>query len=388
MSTTTLNVKYAGNLSAPGLTNSGMRRVVNSVLTHCYSRYADLAFNILADDSGTSPDILIRTGPTPGWRGMTVSSAIGSGDVTMSNGTNSDGTTWSPWGDGYDGFAKIMAHELGHILIYHDYHNPDVTSVMNRFDGTYGANTFIGSSPFCNLTDEDVAALRVNFGTQPSPVSWISANQDNAGFTSTPTRYSGDRGQEKGGQLKRDFVCSTDMTFEVTGLDSGTYSVATLMGDADYAHDSVEFSIVDANGSPVLDTVGRQKKVTLWTGRNQWIWWLFTEISVSDGKIRVRVKDTGGGDLLGVLCALDVIGQASKKWDFGVNNTTLSDSPIVLKQATEGIVHCVGTTVPTNGTAGFATGCLFSHSDGTTNTALYVNKGNATSCTFSAVSFV
>jgi trimeric autotransporter adhesin len=50
------------------------------------------------------------------------------------------------------------------------------------------------------------------------------------------------------------------------------------------------------------------------------------------------------------------------------------------------IMECIGTTKPSNGGAGFAVGCIFVHSDGTTNTALYINEGSVTSCTFNAIS--
>jgi len=44
-----------------------------------------------------------------------------------------------------------------------------------------------------------------------------------------------------------------------------------------------------------------------------------------------------------------------------------------------------GATVPTDGTAGYVTGCLFMHTDGGAGTALYVNEGSVTSCNFDAV---
>jgi len=47
-----------------------------------------------------------------------------------------------------------------------------------------------------------------------------------------------------------------------------------------------------------------------------------------------------------------------------------------------GYLSASGDTVPTNGDTGFATGCLFSHTDGTTATALYVNEGTVASCAF------
>lgn len=51
-----------------------------------------------------------------------------------------------------------------------------------------------------------------------------------------------------------------------------------------------------------------------------------------------------------------------------------------------GVLFAHGPTVPTDGTAGYATGCLFQHTDGGAGTALYCNEGTATSCNFDAVS--
>ena len=44
-----------------------------------------------------------------------------------------------------------------------------------------------------------------------------------------------------------------------------------------------------------------------------------------------------------------------------------------------------GKTVPSDGTAGFETGCLFQHIDGGDGTALYVNEGTVASCDFNAI---
>lgn len=44
-----------------------------------------------------------------------------------------------------------------------------------------------------------------------------------------------------------------------------------------------------------------------------------------------------------------------------------------------------GPTVPTDGDAGYATGCLFLHTDGGAGTALYCNEGTNDSCNFDAV---
>lgn len=44
-----------------------------------------------------------------------------------------------------------------------------------------------------------------------------------------------------------------------------------------------------------------------------------------------------------------------------------------------------GTTVPTDGTAGYGVGALFLHSDGAEGTAFYINEGTTSSCDFNAV---
>ena len=50
----------------------------------------------------------------------------------------------------------------------------------------------------------------------------------------------------------------------------------------------------------------------------------------------------------------------------------------------EGISRIRGTTVPTDGTAGYVTGCLFMKSNGGVGSTLYVNEGSNTSCDFNA----
>lgn len=51
----------------------------------------------------------------------------------------------------------------------------------------------------------------------------------------------------------------------------------------------------------------------------------------------------------------------------------------------KGLLNASGDTVPTDGTEGYATGCVFQHTDGTDGTALYVNEGDYDSCDFNAV---
>jgi len=50
-----------------------------------------------------------------------------------------------------------------------------------------------------------------------------------------------------------------------------------------------------------------------------------------------------------------------------------------------GLLLASGTTVPTDGTAGYATGCIFQHTDGGDGSALYVNEGTVTSCDFNLI---
>ncbi len=50
------------------------------------------------------------------------------------------------------------------------------------------------------------------------------------------------------------------------------------------------------------------------------------------------------------------------------------------------LLICTGTTVPTNGSTGYAKGCLFIDTDvATGTTGLNCNKGTNTSCAFTAV---
>lgn len=50
-----------------------------------------------------------------------------------------------------------------------------------------------------------------------------------------------------------------------------------------------------------------------------------------------------------------------------------------------GVLDAFGVTVPADASAGYATGCVFRHTDGGDSTALYVNEGTNTSCSFRAV---
>jgi len=54
-------------------------------------------------------------------------------------------------------------------------------------------------------------------------------------------------------------------------------------------------------------------------------------------------------------------------------------------ELTRGFLFASGATVPSDGTDGYQTGCLFQHTDGGAGTALYLNEGSITSCDFNRI---
>jgi len=57
---------------------------------------------------------------------------------------------------------------------------------------------------------------------------------------------------------------------------------------------------------------------------------------------------------------------------------------IIARDPGQGILHAYGTTVPTDATTGYAPGCLFIKTNGTTGVTInYVNTGTLASCVFS-----
>lgn len=59
---------------------------------------------------------------------------------------------------------------------------------------------------------------------------------------------------------------------------------------------------------------------------------------------------------------------------------------IYLKDAAGNAVYAIGTTVPTDSTAGYAKGCLFVDTDVAAGTSgLYVNVGTTAACNFDLV---
>lgn len=62
-----------------------------------------------------------------------------------------------------------------------------------------------------------------------------------------------------------------------------------------------------------------------------------------------------------------------------------SATQIITRVPGIGILQAYGVTPPTDGDAGYATGCIFHHTDGGDNTAAYINIGNTTSADFDAL---
>ena len=58
---------------------------------------------------------------------------------------------------------------------------------------------------------------------------------------------------------------------------------------------------------------------------------------------------------------------------------------VIINIPGEGPFMVRGLTVPTDGTAGYAIGCMFIQTDGSTGTTLYLNEGSRTSCDFNSL---
>ena len=63
-----------------------------------------------------------------------------------------------------------------------------------------------------------------------------------------------------------------------------------------------------------------------------------------------------------------------------------SGEQIVAENEVGHILIAFGITVPADGKPGYATGCLFIHTDGGAGTSLYANEGTSSSADFDAVS--
>ena len=55
---------------------------------------------------------------------------------------------------------------------------------------------------------------------------------------------------------------------------------------------------------------------------------------------------------------------------------------VIAKLPGHGVVLAAGTTVPSNGALGYATGCIFIKVDGSSSTGLYINEGTESSAGF------
>lgn len=58
---------------------------------------------------------------------------------------------------------------------------------------------------------------------------------------------------------------------------------------------------------------------------------------------------------------------------------------VILTDGDGNALFAHGTTVPTDGDSGYATGCLYADTDGGAGTSLYVNEGSTSSCNFNAL---
>jgi hypothetical protein len=57
----------------------------------------------------------------------------------------------------------------------------------------------------------------------------------------------------------------------------------------------------------------------------------------------------------------------------------------ILSNSDGDVILANGATVPADASTGYATGCLFMHTDGGDATALYVNEGTSASANFNAI---
>jgi len=70
-----------------------------------------------------------------------------------------------------------------------------------------------------------------------------------------------------------------------------------------------------------------------------------------------------------------------------MSNTTRphDGTGIIVQVPNTGILQCYGGTKPTDGSAGYATGCIFHKTNGGNGTSLYTNEGTLASCSFKAI---
>ena len=70
----------------------------------------------------------------------------------------------------------------------------------------------------------------------------------------------------------------------------------------------------------------------------------------------------------------------------GRRNQVQDATGIVSTRENGDVLIAAGDTVPTDGDVGYATGCIFIHTDGGAGTALYTNEGTNASADVDAVS--
>lgn len=58
---------------------------------------------------------------------------------------------------------------------------------------------------------------------------------------------------------------------------------------------------------------------------------------------------------------------------------------VILTDGSGNALFAHGIAVPTDADTGYATGCIYAHTDGGDATALYVNEGDSSSCNFNAI---
>lgn len=67
------------------------------------------------------------------------------------------------------------------------------------------------------------------------------------------------------------------------------------------------------------------------------------------------------------------------------NRPHFGGDPVTLRSIPgDGDIEVRGTSVPADGTAGFAKGCVFWKTNGGIGSTMYVNEGSNTSCDFNA----
>lgn len=59
---------------------------------------------------------------------------------------------------------------------------------------------------------------------------------------------------------------------------------------------------------------------------------------------------------------------------------------VYLEDSAGNAMYVTGTTVPTDGTAGYGKGCIFVDTDAAAGSIFFGNEGTATSCDFDAIS--